>query len=478
MKRILVLTLSAAAWLSACSPPRGEAVRAVKVEDGEIEPAQWGKAWPLHFESWKRTEEPTPAGQSKYKRGWDTDRKVYDKLSEFPYLALLFKGWGFGVEYNEPRGHMHMLSDVLAIDPSRVKAGGVCLTCKTPYAPALEQKLGKDYYSKPFLEVHSQIPKGHAALGTACADCHDSKDASLRISRGFTLGQALRSIGKDPDKLSRQELRSAVCAQCHVTYAIPKDKEMRSTGVFFPWAGGRWGKIAIEDIIAHVRKTPEWVQSVTGFKLGFLRHPEFELLSNDSVHWRAGAACADCHMPYERVGSYKISDHRVMSPLKNGLQGCIQCHSEDEDWLKERVLATQDRAASLLLRAGYATAGVAKLFEKAHAAQAAGKKIDPALYASAKSHYEEAFYRATFIGAENSMGFHNPAETMRVLADATAHALRAEALLRQALAAAGVLVPERIDLELAKYLEKRGDRKLGFDRSAEFQDPFGTQKDF
>lgn len=76
------------------------------------------------------------------------------------------------------------------------------------------------------------------------------------------------------------------------------------------------------------------------------------------------------------------------------------------------------------------------------------------------------------------MGFHNPAETMRVLADATAHALRAEALLRQALAAAGVLVPERIDLELAKYLEKRGDRKLGFDRSAEFQDPFGTQKDF
>ena len=50
-------------------------------------------------------------------------------------MALLFNGWGFGVEYNEPRGHYYMLIDQLEIDPSRLKAGGVCLTCKSPYVP-------------------------------------------------------------------------------------------------------------------------------------------------------------------------------------------------------------------------------------------------------------------------------------------------------------------------------------------------------
>jgi nitrite reductase (cytochrome c-552) len=452
-------------------------VRPVKISDGEIDPGQWGKAHPLEYESWKQTELSTPAGLSRYKRGGDNG-KMFDKLSEYPYLALLFKGWGFGVEYNEPRGHQHMLQDVLAIDSSRRKAGGVCLTCKTPYAASLEKELGQDYYSRPFADVHARIPAAHRELGAACADCHDNKDASLRISRGFTLGKALTAIGVDPARLTRQEMRTAVCAQCHVTYAIPKDKDMHSVGLFLPWPGGRWGRIAVENVIEHVRRTPEWTQAVTGFKLGFVRHPEFELFSNGSTHWRAGAACADCHMPYQRVGSYKISDHRLMSPLKNGFRGCIQCHTEDEAWLKERVLATQDRTASLLLRAGYATATAAKLFEQAHAARAAGRRVDAGLYGRAKDYYEEAFYRTTFIGAENSMGFHNPVETLRVLGDAVAFAVKAEALLRQALTGAGVAVPARVELEPAKYLDDRGEKKLGYDKTLEFKDPFGTQGSF
>jgi len=41
---------------------------------------------------------------------------------------------------------------------------------------------------------------------------------------------------------------------------------------------------------------------VTGFKLAFIRHPEYELFTNNSVHWQAGVACSDCHMPYTKVG--------------------------------------------------------------------------------------------------------------------------------------------------------------------------------
>jgi len=479
MKKLLTLPfLALAVSFSACSK-QPEPIKVSEIKAGEYEPKEWGKNYPREYEGWKATGDPEPAGLSKYKRGSEAGGKVYDKLSEYPYLALLFNGWGFGLEYNEPRGHMHMMDDVLDVDPARRKAGGACLTCKTPYAQDLQEKYGKDYFSKPFAEIHALIPRNHQKLGAACIHCHDPADMALKIHNRFTLVKALKSMGVDTDKLSTQDLRTLVCAQCHVTYVVQKDKDMHSSNVMFPWKNSKQGHIAIEDIIKTIKSDPsnlEWTQAVTGFKLGFVRHPEYELFSNNSTHWQAGLACADCHMPYVRSGAYKISDHRIMSPLKNGMKACLQCHTEGVDWLRARIMAIQDRTASLLLRAGYGTATAAKLFEKANAAQKAGKKIDPALYAKAKDYYEEAFYRAAFIGAENSTGFHNPTEALRVLGDAVAFAGKSEALLRQALAQAGVSVPAKIDLELPKYLNNRGEKKLNFDKPVEFKDPFGNQE--
>ena len=276
-------------------------------------------------------------------------------------------------------------------------------------------------------------------------------------------------------------MRSIVCAQCHVTYNIIKDQEMKSVGIYFPWQGSKMGGISIENIIKKLRSDStvlEWKQNVTGFKMPFIRHPEYELFTFNSVHWKAGAACADCHMPYTKIGAYKVSNHRVTSPLKTDLRACMQCHSETADWLRSQVEAIQDRTVSLMIRSGYATAAVAKLLEKAHSAQEAGKNIDKALYDKAKDYYMEAFLRLNFIGAENSVGFHNPAEALRVLGDSLAFAGKAEALLRQALAKAGVDVPIKVDLELKKYLENRGEKKLKFNPSFEIKDPFGVQDMF
>lgn len=461
-----------------CAPGKPEMVKTVQIPDNEIDPDVWGKAYPEEFESWKKTEQPEPAGKSKYKRGMDADHMTYDKLSEYPYMALLFNGWGFGVEYNEPRGHAHMVRDQLEIDATRLKSGGVCLSCKTPYAPQLQKELGVDYYSKPYKEILAMIPEKNRTLGVACIDCHDNKDMSLKISRGFTLGAALDAMQVDQKKLTRQEKRSAVCAQCHVTYNIPKDKDMKSVGLFFPWQGSKWGAISIENIIKVIRSDDsyrEWKQNVTGFKMGFIRHPEFELFSNKSTHWKAGASCADCHMPYTKLGVRKYSDHRVMSPLKNDMKACMQCHTETAQWLKDQVNTIQDRTVSLQLRSGYATATLAKLFEITHKAQADGKTIDKAMYDKARDYYEEAFYRGLFIGAENSIGFHNPSEALRILGDSVAFATKGEALLRQALAKAGVDVPIKVDLELSKYMEGRGEKKLKFDKAVEFKDPTGVQ---
>ena len=478
---LFIMVMVSLFFLCGCPPPKTEPVRPVKIADGDFDPANWGKAYPIHYDLWKKTEEPTEVGKSKYKRGFDADRLVYDKLSEFPFMALLFNGWGFGIEYNEPRGHAHMVIDQLDIDAGRVKAGGVCLTCKSPYAVKLEKEMGIDYYKMPFKEVHAKIPEQFQKLGVACIDCHNNKDMSLNISRGFTLSAALKDMGVDAQKLTRQEMRSAVCAQCHVTYNITKDQEMKSVGIYFPWQGSTMGSISIENIVKKLRSDAsvlEWKQNVTGFRMPFIRHPEYELFTYNSIHWKAGAACADCHMPYTRVGAYKVSNHQVTSPLKMDLRACVQCHSESAEWLRSQVESIQDRTVSLMVRSGYATSTVAKLFEKVHAAQAGGKTIDSSLYDKAKDYYMEAFLRFNFIGAENSVGFHNPAEALRVLGDSLAFAGRSEALLRQALTKAGVDVPIKVDLELNKYLESRGEKKLKFNPAMEIKDPFGVQERF
>jgi nitrite reductase (cytochrome c-552) len=475
------LCMALAFVLIACEPPKPQTVKTVNIPDGEIDPAVWGKAYPEEYELWKKTADPVSARRSKYKIGMDGGSVSVDKLSMYPFMALLYNGWGFGVEYNEPRGHAYMIRDQVEIDASRIGAGGVCLSCKSPYAPGLQKEMGENYYKTPFKEVLGKIPEKNRDLGVACIDCHDNKDQSLKISRGFTLIEAYKSMGVDPAKLTRQEMRSAVCAQCHVTYNIPKDKENKSVGLYFPWQNSKFGAITIEDIIQQIRKdetVKEWKQTVTGFKMAFIRHPEYEFWTNNSTHFKAGASCADCHMPYTIAGVHKVSDHRVMSPVQADMKACKQCHAESPDWLKERVFSIQDRTVSIMIRAGYQTATVAKLLEVTHKAQAEGKAIDPQLYDKAKEFYEEAFYRVLFIGAENSMGFHNPPEGLRILGDSVAFGTRAEAYLRQALTKAGVDVPLKIDLEIMKYVDQRGTKKLKFDSSLEVKDPYGLQERF
>ncbi len=463
--------------LGGCSQQKAEPVKTAVIADGEMNPANWGKAYPLEYDSWMKTKDPRPVGKTKYKNDFDARNSHYDKLSEYPFMPLLFNGWGFGIEYNEPRGHYYMVTDQVEIDQSRTKAGGVCLTCKSPYVPKLKNELGSTYFSGAYADVRNKIPEEARELGAACMDCHENKNMGLQLSR-WTLQNALKDMGKNPDQLSRQELRSLVCAQCHVTYVIPKDKDMKSTDVFFPWQGSKDGNITIENIIKVMRSNPayeEWKQNVTGFKVAFIRHPEYEFFSMNSVHSQAGASCADCHMPYTKVGTSKISDHNVQSPFKGDLKACQQCHSETPEWLSKQVFAIQDRTISMINRAGYATAVTAKLFEIAHKAKEQGKTIDQELYDRAKNLYLEAFYRINYMGAENSVGFHNPSEAGRICTDAVAMANRSETLLRQALLKAEVDLPADINLELAKYVNERGAKKLKFRPELEFKDPYDLQ---
>ena len=133
---------------------------------------------------------------------------------------------------------------------------------------------------------------------------------------------------------------------------------------------------------------------------------------------------------------------------------------------------------SLLTRAGYANATAAKLFQIVHENQAKGVQVDQNLYAKAKESYMQAFIRLNFVSAENSVGFHNSTEAARILGDSVAYAGKSETLLRQLITQARITLPEKINLDLSRYLNGRGKHKLNFKPDEEFKDPFGTQDYF
>ena len=252
----------------------------------------------------------------------------------------------------------------------------------------------------------------------ACLDCHDPKTMALRVTRpGFING--IKAFKKsqgvenyDANTMAtRQEMRSFVCGQCHVEYYFsPKGKL-----VTYPWVegpeGGRHRGLLRRDRVQPTGSTPRPAHAVLK-----AQHPEFEMW-NQGVHARAGVACADCHMPYKREGAMKVSDHHVRSPLLNTDRACLTCHPFPADEMKARVAAIQERNAKLL---GRAEDALMALYDEVKAARAAG--VSDAALAPALKLQRKAQFRADFVNAENSMGFHAPQEAARILGEAIDYA--------------------------------------------------------
>src|SRR5690606_34708391 len=154
----------------------------------------------------------------------------------------------------------------------------------------------------------------------------------------------------------------------------------------------------------------DWTHAQTGARMLKAQHPEFEMW-NQGIHARSGVACADCHMPYIRVGATKISDHHVRSPVLNINRACQPCHKFPEEELRARVYAIQDRTFALR---GRGLDAVTALIADLEAAKNAGRS-DAELAAARELHRQSQFY-LDFVEAENSMGFHAPGEALRILA--------------------------------------------------------------
>jgi nitrite reductase (cytochrome c-552) len=184
----------------------------------------------------------------------------------------------------------------------------------------------------------------------------------------------------------------------------------------FPWSKG----LRVEQIEAHWDATTfadgqrfqDFAHAETGAQILKAQHPEFELWSQ-GIHARAGVACADCHMPYQREGATKVSDHWVRSPLLNVNRACQTCHHAAESELLARVDVIQQRNLDLLQRSAAALMDLIDAVVAAKADGASPEQLAPALELQ-----RQAQWRIDFIAAENSMGFHAPQEAARVLGEA------------------------------------------------------------
>jgi len=195
----------------------------------------------------------------------------------------------------------------------------------------------------------------------------------------------------------------------------------------YPWAKG----LKVENIVAYYQEAgfTDWTHAETGASSLKAQHPEFEMWSQ-GIHARSGVACADCHMPYTRVGALKISDHHVRSPLLNVSNACQTCHKWPEEELRARAELIQERTVNLRNRALDA---LVALIGDIKAAKDAGA-TDAAL-APARDAQRRAQFCVDFVESENSNGFHAPQEATRILGDAIDEIRKGQLTLRPSLVA-------------------------------------------
>jgi nitrite reductase (cytochrome c-552) len=433
--------------------------RIVGIDETTADPAEWGKNFSRQFDGYKRTVdvEMTKHGGS----------EAFQKLDADPRWRDIFAGYAFSIDYREERGHAYMLSDQRETERvTKRKQPGACLHChassvvayrgvglklgaagtaKDPLqSPAGQEQLMKGFESvcaMPYEEATTLV-----AHPVSCIDCHDPSTMAVRVTKpGFINGirvlatsddplphlpsierwrQGKRTKPYDPNiDASRQEMRSMACAQCHVEYYFKGDEKLLT----YPWHRG----LKVQQIESYYDAAgyKDWTHQQTGAPVLKAQHPEFEMWSQ-GIHARSGVSCADCHMPYKREGAIKVSDHHVRSPLLNVARSCQVCHNYTEAEITSRVTAIQDRTAGLLNRG---TDAVNDLIKALAGAQAGGAN-DSDLKA-ARDLQRKAQWRLDFVAAENSMGFHAPQESARILGEAIDYARQGEVTvskLRQA----------------------------------------------
>ncbi len=388
-----------------------------EIPDWEPKNEVWGENFPREYESYVNTLDTS--FKSKYGGG-----ATRDALEEQPEMVVLWAGYAFSREYKQSRGHYYAINDIRETLRTDVPQPGTCWTCKSTDVPRLMNQMGVgEFYKSTWQELGSEVVNN-----IGCQDCHDPKTMNLRITRPALI-EAYERQGKDITKATHQEMRSLVCAQCHVEYYFTKEDKY----LVFPWDKGM-GAEAMEayyDSTKHV----DFVHALSRAPMIKAQHPDYEQYTT-GVHFDRGVACADCHMPYKRDGGMKYTDHKIQSPLANISGSCVVCHRESEDKLMANVIDRQDKVYELRR---IAEKNLARLHIEAKTAWDNGateQEMAPILALIRQSQW-----RWDYIVASNAMGFHAPVEALRTLGTSIQKAQEARVLLNSVLISHGVKTP-------------------------------------
>jgi nitrite reductase (cytochrome c-552) len=346
-------------------------------------------------------------------------------LEKYPDLVILWAGYAFSRDFNQARGHYYAIRDIRSTLRTDVPQPGTCWACKSTDVPrVMNQKGAAEFYKSQWKDLGPEIVN---PIG--CQDCHDPKTMNLRITRPALI-EAFERQGKDVRNSTHQEMRSLVCAQCHVEYYFKGKTEKYLT---FPWDKG----YTVEDIEKYYDEVDhvDFVHALSKTPILKAQHPDFELFKM-GVHYDRGLACADCHMPYKSEGGVKFTDHKIQSPLNNISNSCQVCHRESEDKLRQNVYDRQDKVLEL---SGLATASLVKAHIEAKTAWdngASEEQMKPILKL-----IRNAQWRWDFVSASHGGSFHAPLECARILGTSLQKSEEARLLLSDLLNKLHVTLP-------------------------------------
>lgn len=380
----------------------------VIIEGIEPRDSIWGLNFPRQYQSYMKTSDTT------FHSMYNTSGHK-DMLDSDPEMVILWAGYGFSKDYNAPKGHAFAISDInetlrtgAPMAPGEGAMPSTCWTCKSPDVPRLMGELGvMAYYTGKFSDLGSEVinPIG-------CADCHSPETMKLTITRPALI-EAFEAMGKDINQASHQEMRSLVCAQCHVEYYFDKKKPGGENANYltFPWKDG----MTVEDMEAYYDAIDfsDWVHPLSKAPMLKAQHPDYELYSM-GVHSKRGVSCADCHMPYSSEGGQKFTNHHIGSPLSNVENSCFVCHREKLDALVTDVYERQRKVKE-------GTSKLQREIAMAHieAAKALELGATEAQMKSIQKGIRHAQWRWDYSVASHGAAFHAPLETSRVVTSAS-----------------------------------------------------------
>lgn len=386
--------------------------------------AKWGENFPHQYETYMKTADTT--FMSKY-----NSARAIDILAHAPGHVILWAGYGFSWDYNQPRGHVYAVEDVYNTlrtgapnDSVSSPQPSTCWTCKSTDVPRLMQEMGiAEFYSASWEDF------GHEVVNhIGCADCHDAETMRLKITRPALI-EAFERQGKDITKASHQEMRSLVCAQCHVEYYFDKKKVEGANYLTFPWDKG----MSADDMAEYFDALEfyDWIHPLSKAPMLKAQHPDYEMYLT-GVHAARGVSCADCHMPYRSQGGVKFTDHHIQSPLNNVANSCQVCHRQDTDQLIADVYERQTKIkqnSNLLEHLLVKTHLEAEFAWKLGATEEQMKQI--------LQYIRHAQWRWDFAVAGHGNSFHASVETSRLLASGIHLAQEARVQLARVVAQLG-----------------------------------------